>query len=88
MKTIKDLENLFNSIPIGIPIILIFNSPYKNIKGIVHDKYHHSKYSYSLFVSNINQKEGGYYWIKPEYSHYFNKRVIGFLNERSMVNLG
>jgi hypothetical protein len=87
MNITKYLYDLFNDIPIDVPITLIFNNPYEDIDGIVISKEKHSDYSYSLFLISLDKKEGGYYWIKPKHPDYFSKRIIGFklINERNRI---
>jgi len=72
------MQKLFDNIPLDVPLLLVLNSPNKDIKGFVINKIKHSDYSYRLFVVSLDKKYGGYYWIKPGWTTYSNKRVIDF----------
>jgi hypothetical protein len=78
MRKEEALE-LFNSLPIGKPITLLFNSPYQEKLVTIKSKFRHSEYSYSVFAVDIDGKTGGHFWLSV-ISPFKSRGIIGFID--------
>ena len=72
----EQCKKLFDKLPIGIPIILHFKKPYKDVEVIVSSKLQTSEYCFSFISLNKKLTVGESFWIQPSYLYSWQNHNI------------